>query len=308
MNDTIHTEIVCGGRHIGFDLWCSEACLQEHLNTNYIYEPEVTAAILNFVRPGDFCIDAGANLGYHSTLMAKLVGKDGLVLAFEPDQDCFEKMQRNFLLNEVDDICFPNPVALWNEDYQSFAFFIGPCGYSSVVRYSALAQTASSVQTRALDNIINSDVHVKLLKIDCEGAEEKILHGEAIVKGRLTCRSGGKSITKMQYGNKDIMMRKGTDTPLSIGNDLKAAATDCLKKCASELGIASDIYNKQDFKEVLVDTAEVDTLELKELYDVKKNSLRADEIIDAERILGINPVGEPKKKSFQKLKDYLQSK
>ncbi len=177
MNDTIHTEIVCGGRHIGFDLWCSEACLQEHLNTNYIYEPEVTAAILNFVRPGDFCIDAGANLGYHSTLMAKLVGKDGLVLAFEPDQDCFEKMQRNFLLNEVDDICFPNPVALWNEDYQSFAFFIGPCGYSSVVRYSALAQTASSVQTRALDNIINSDVHVKLLKIDCEGAEEKILHG-----------------------------------------------------------------------------------------------------------------------------------
>jgi len=89
---------------------------------------------------------------------------------------------------------------------------------------------------------------------DFEILDEKILieSGEVVVKGKLTCRSNGKTIIKTQYGNKDIMFKKGTKIPLSIGNDMKSACTDCLKKCASELGIASDIYNKEDFKAVKV--------------------------------------------------------
>jgi len=80
--------------------------------------------------------------------------------------------------------------------------------------------------------------------------------GEAIVKGKLTCRnSEGKQIIKTQFGNKDIMFKKGTKDPLSIGNDYKAAATDALKKCAFSLGIAQDVYNPQDYREVKVDTS-----------------------------------------------------
>ena len=37
-----------------------------------------------------------------------------------------------------------------------------------------------------------------------------------------------------------------------MGNDLKAATTDALKKCASELGIASDIYAPNEFKAIYV--------------------------------------------------------
>ena len=87
---------------------------------------------------------------------------------------------------------------------------------------------------------------------DFEIMDEKIIHGEAVVKGRLTCRTNGRTIVKMQYGNKDIMTKRGSNEPLSIGNDLKAAATDALKKCAAEIGIAADIYNKMDFNEVNV--------------------------------------------------------
>lgn len=82
--------------------------------------------------------------------------------------------------------------------------------------------------------------------------ENQIMHGEVVVKGKLTCHSNGATIVKMQYGNKDIVYKKNTTDPLSIGNDLKAAATDCLKKCASEIGIAADIYNAEEFKEVQV--------------------------------------------------------
>ena len=90
---------------------------------------------------------------------------------------------------------------------------------------------------------------------------------EVVVKGRLTCRSNGRTIVKMQYGNKDIIFKKGTSLPLSVGNDLKAAATDCLKKCASEIGIASDIYNKEDFREVRVSDEDYSLDRLKKLYN-----------------------------------------
>lgn len=136
-----------------------------------------------------------------------------------------------------------------------------------------------------------------------EIVDEKIMHKEAIVKGRLTCTSNGVTITKMQFGNKDIIYRKGTDDPLSIGNDLKAAATDALKKCAAELGIAADIYNKMDFKEVSVDISEAPTLDdIKQLYDLKKEVCSPSEIMDFDRIINNNETTSFKK-AFKKLSE-----
>lgn len=89
---------------------------------------------------------------------------------------------------------------------------------------------------------------------DFEVVDEKVLieAKEVVVKGRLTCRSEGRTIVKMQYGNKDIIFKKGSTEPLSIGNDLKAAATDALKKCAAEIGIATDVYHPDEFNAIQV--------------------------------------------------------
>lgn len=129
---------------------------------------------------------------------------------------------------------------------------------------------------------------------DFEIIDERIESGEAIVKGRLTCRTNGKTIVKMQYGNKDIVYKKQTDkekaegapkVPLSIGNDLKSAATDALKKCAAEIGIAADIYNKLDFREIQVAVEEVTLEDLQELFALKRDSLTNDIVTDAVRII-----------------------
>jgi recombination DNA repair RAD52 pathway protein len=74
------------------------------------------------------------------------------------------------------------------------------------------------------------------------------------VHGRLTVRVPWKkgefqSIVKEQFGRADVKQLK-TGGNVDFGNDLKAATTDALKKCASELGIASDIYGKEEFKEI----------------------------------------------------------
>ena len=145
---------------------------------------------------------------------------------------------------------------------------------------------------------------------DFEIIDEKIMHGEVIVKGRLTCRSNGKEIVKMQFGNKDIMYRKLQQgeterMPLSIGNDLKSAATDALKKCAAEIGLAADIYNKEDFREVKVDTTkdyESKYAELLSLFEEFKD------IIPANEFDNVRNVVEGKiKTSYDKIIKYLKT-
>lgn len=137
---------------------------------------------------------------------------------------------------------------------------------------------------------------------DFEVIDEKIIADEVIVKGKLTCRSNGKTITKMQYGNKDIIYKtkldaKGERVPLSIGNDMKAACTDALKKCAAEIGIAADIYNAMDFKEVMVDVSERTDLEqLRELWMEVGELLPEADKEHAERIIDTQ-----EQASYQKL-------
>ena len=84
---------------------------------------------------------------------------------------------------------------------------------------------------------------------DFEIIEHGIEGGQVWVKGKLTVKDpAGHEITKMQFGRADIKMKK-TGGMLDFGNDLKGASTDALKKCASLLGIASDIYGKTEYKQ-----------------------------------------------------------
>lgn len=70
------------------------------------------------------------------------------------------------------------------------------------------------------------------------------------VLGKLTVKDdAGHTITKTQFGRADIKFKKGSKDMLDFGNDLKAATTDSLKKAASLLGIASDIYGKTEIKQ-----------------------------------------------------------
>lgn len=106
---------------------------------------------------------------------------------------------------------------------------------------------------------------------DFEIMDKQILFNEVVVTGKLTCRSNGHTIVKMQMGNKEIIFKKGTETPLSIGNDFKAAATDALKKCAADLGIAADIYNANEFKEVELDLSnELTPTEIKRQKEIDR--------------------------------------
>jgi len=93
--------------------------------------------------------------------------------------------------------------------------------------------------TRTLNDIFGFDWD---FAIDWQDIRED----QVTVRGRLTVRTaGGSAIEKCQYGGAQIKFNKKSKKPVSIADDLKAAGSDALKKCATLLGIGLDLSEGQ---------------------------------------------------------------
>ncbi len=71
-----------------------------------------------------------------------------------------------------------------------------------------------------------------------EITHHEIREDEVLVIGRLTAET----ITKMAFGTSQVTREKGGGQVVSLGDDLKAAATDAMKKCATFLGVGLHLY------------------------------------------------------------------
>src|SRR5262249_10499960 len=63
------------------------------------FEPDVRAAIRRITKPGMTVLDIGANIGAHTLLFSALVGPEGRVVAFEPTEFAYAKLEKNLSLN-----------------------------------------------------------------------------------------------------------------------------------------------------------------------------------------------------------------
>lgn len=63
------------------------------------FEPMSLREYASLVRKGDTVFDIGANIGSHTLPLARLVGSSGKVVAFEPTDYAYIKLQRNLSLN-----------------------------------------------------------------------------------------------------------------------------------------------------------------------------------------------------------------
>jgi hypothetical protein len=68
--------------------------------------------------------------------------------------------------------------------------------------------------------------------------QHEIRDDEVVVLARLSAAG----ISKMQFGVSQITRERDSRKPVSLGDDLKAAATDALKKCATFLGVGLHLY------------------------------------------------------------------
>jgi FkbM family methyltransferase len=149
---------------------------------NPYYEPEVLNIIGKVVRPDDLVVDAGANYGYFTLIMARLVGPKGLVVSFEPDPVAFSELEQNVEANNLDNVMYSD-IALWDSDGEKDFWVYPKSGYSSFSKY--VGAQKRTVKTRTLDTILQFFRQPRFMKLDCEGAEPWILHGaeEILRKG-----------------------------------------------------------------------------------------------------------------------------
>jgi len=70
--------------------------------------------------------------------------------------------------------------------------------------------------------------------------EYRIMDDEVIVVGRLKVND----VVKEQFGSSNITRDSQSGKALCVGDDLKSAVTDALKKCASLLGVGLHLYGE----------------------------------------------------------------
>lgn len=105
---------------------------------------------------------------------------------------------------------------------------------------------------------------------------------EARCRGKLVVRAGDVIVTKMQFGSQPIEMLKDGSAPVSLGDAFKGAATDALKKCASLLGIALDLYDSDSE----VNTANPQQIQ-REIQQAKQQQAKLPVIVEQPKINGI---------------------
>jgi len=166
-----------------------QAQFQESLGMKLIlreqHEPELTHRIKESLRRGDGFIDVGANIGYYTLLASKLVGEDGLVLAFEPSPPNLARLADNLMLNRCNNVLLFSEALSdagtdarlslpWHINSGVASLGNGPSSNGEACFASGYTLTA----TTRLDDVLASlsiSRPMRVVKIDAEGHEARIL-------------------------------------------------------------------------------------------------------------------------------------
>lgn len=149
------------------------------------YEPVLSEFILRHVQEGDVCVDAGANIGYFSLLLAQRVAPSGKVIAIEAAPDTARQLRANLELNGTAGIVEVVEAACAPEKGET-TFYLHP----SVDGWSRLSPPAKGSRDRfymgktwipvtvaadTLTSIVGAEAsRVSFIKLDIEGAEPAV--------------------------------------------------------------------------------------------------------------------------------------
>ena len=130
------------------------------------------------VKEADVVLDAGANCGHLSIFFSKLVGKDGIVYAFEPDKFNIERIENNSKLNnDLTNNIKIVELLLWNENKMIDFYEAGTVG-SSAVWIPDADKCIKKEAVRIDDWVLKNNIQkLDFIKMDIEGAEIEALDG-----------------------------------------------------------------------------------------------------------------------------------
>ncbi len=134
------------------------------------------ALLLRLAKPGATVIEVGAYIGAFTVPLARRVGPEGRVIAFEPQRAAFRLLSRNLRANGLSNVTLhraaagaaPGEAAIARPDYRSEGNFGGV----------ALGAGDGRARVLMLDDLM-PEPPVRLIKADAEGMEADVLDGAA---------------------------------------------------------------------------------------------------------------------------------
>lgn len=154
-----------------------------------VYEPFETSLLERYVRPGDVVLDVGANIGYYTLLLARLVGPNGRVHAFEPEPSNFALLEKNVRENGYQNVVLHQ--AAVGEASGTTQLFLSETNLGDhQLGGAGNGRRAVDVRQVNIDEILADEERpISFVKLDIQGAETGALRGmERALKraGRLT--------------------------------------------------------------------------------------------------------------------------
>lgn len=149
----------------------------EIINTS-VWEPKSTSAIKKIVKDGDIVLDVGANIGYYSVLLSKLVGDKGRVIAFEPTKHFGKVLKKNIEANGVSNVSIQE-YAL-SDKAEEDTIFIGKDSATMNWASDECEKEGSEVIVKKRFDDIVTDLNIDkidFIKIDVDGHEPAFLKG-----------------------------------------------------------------------------------------------------------------------------------
>lgn len=151
------------------------------------FEPQISLAWKRLLQPGDVVLDIGANVGYHSLLAAKAVGPKGQVFSIEPGERIHAQLTRHLGLNHLDNVTVIKKAV--SDTRETAKFYYGGDngqGNSSLIGEGDQPfDLVECIPFADLAEVVPLE-KVRLIKIDVEGAEERVINGMASVLDKLS--------------------------------------------------------------------------------------------------------------------------
>jgi len=196
-----------------------------------ITQPSVDA-LRKFLAPGDGAIDIGAHTGDSTIPIALAVGKDGCVLALEPNRHVFQVLQKNAELNPDKTRIIPLMFAATPKDAE-MEFQYSDSGFCNGGRFEGMSKWAHGhpfrlkVQGKNLPAFLSANYpqlisRIRYIKIDTEGYESTVLESLASLIPRC------KPYLKVEvYGKLDEAQRRALYRQIAgLGYEIRKIAGD----------------------------------------------------------------------------------
>ncbi|MDX1948747.1 MAG: FkbM family methyltransferase [Pirellulaceae bacterium] len=129
------------------------------------------------LRPGEWVLDIGANIGAHTLALSQIVGPQGRVYAFEPQRILFQTLCANLALNGVTNAyCHHSAVG-----ESPGKLLVPPLNYAAENNFGGVSlgnyPAGEPVEVLTIDSLALPSC--RMLKIDVEGMELAVLRGAA---------------------------------------------------------------------------------------------------------------------------------